>query len=270
MNTAGEVKLDVGNERDSLKENLTTSYTDEGKAHTMNEERQDLVDPLPSHWTAASLTDVVLYGGDVSPPCAKIRAVLSYYSVPFRKVNGKKPDSEYKKIPVLDVNGRQINDSFIMVKALAPVLSGKALTKQEVAFEELITFGLMIALEKEVASSVCGLCQCACQMCLCPGFLLACFAPCIACFVGPGIGKHIVPTPLRVSEYAAQIQDEFLGETDFIAGDKPGLNDISLFGLLSPFVKAGNSAVDAFLGTDGARLREWHSRMAALDKWGAI
>ena len=59
---------------------------------------------------------------------------------------GKKPNSEYKKVPVLDLNGVQINDSYIIVKNLAPILYGKALTEEEVKFEEAMTYGMMICL----------------------------------------------------------------------------------------------------------------------------
>ncbi len=41
----------------------------------------------------------------------KIRTVLEYYRVPYHQIDGKKPDSEYQKLPVLDIGDLQINDS---------------------------------------------------------------------------------------------------------------------------------------------------------------
>merc|ERR1712190_299456 len=104
---------------------------------------------------------VVLYGMRISPPACKIRFMLNYYGVPFESKYGKKPDSDYKKIPVLDIGDRQINDSYIIVKNLAPILQGRELTDQEELVEKKLTSEIMIALERECASSVRDLCGCA-------------------------------------------------------------------------------------------------------------
>eukprot|EP00854_Cymbomonas_tetramitiformis_P005034 gene5034-6135_t len=117
-----------------------------------NKEKEDLKEPL-TITSKDQITKVVLHQSHVSPPCCKIRAILKRYDVPFEIVEGKKPDSDYKKIPVLMVNERQINDSFIMVKSLAPILDGQALSPELLELEELNTFGLMIALELEIAES---------------------------------------------------------------------------------------------------------------------
>ncbi len=72
-------------------------------------EREDLIVPLPESWTVADLKNVVLYQNSaISPPCCKIRQVLSYYKVPFSIINGGKPNSEYKKFPVLDIQDKQV------------------------------------------------------------------------------------------------------------------------------------------------------------------
>ena len=103
-------------------------------------------------WTKADLKDVVLYNTQLSPPCTKIRTIFQYHNVKFSKIDGAKKDSDYKKIPVLMLNGVQINDSFIMVKNLSPILYGKPLTEDEIKFEEEMTFGLMVALESQLAA----------------------------------------------------------------------------------------------------------------------
>ena len=43
----------------------------------------------------------------------------------------------------------QINDSFIITKTLAPILFGDALSPAELELEELVTYGLMLAFERE-------------------------------------------------------------------------------------------------------------------------
>ena len=40
------------------------------------------------------------------------------------------------------LNGRQINDSFIIVKHLSKIVDGKDLTEEELKFEEEMTFSL--------------------------------------------------------------------------------------------------------------------------------
>ena len=114
-------------------------------------EKQDLEQPLPA-WTKDDLKDVVLHNSQLSPPCIKIRAIFQYHNIQYTRINGKKKDSEYKKVPVLMLNGIQINDSFIMVKNLATILHGKPLTEDEIKFEEEMTYGLMIALESQMAA----------------------------------------------------------------------------------------------------------------------
>jgi len=108
-----------------------------------NAEREDLFLPLPSDWTKDSLKNVKLYGLQGSPPSAKIRALLKLAGVEYERCPGKVKGSEYQKIPVLFVNGRQINDSFVIVKTLAPILFGEALTEKDLELEEMLTYGLM-------------------------------------------------------------------------------------------------------------------------------
>jgi hypothetical protein len=99
---------------------------------------------LPAGTKFADLKNVTLYQFKVSPPCTKMRAILTHYKVPFTIVNGKKKDSAYKKVPVLVVNGLQINDSFQMVKELAPILASE-LSEEDLAFEKQMTYGMQNA-----------------------------------------------------------------------------------------------------------------------------
>jgi len=87
------------------------------------------VDPVPAlNWNSrADLKDVVVYGLRMSPAVSKLLAFLVYYKVPFQfKPGFGKPGSKYyKKMPVMDVNGRQVNDTYIILKNLVPALAGK-------------------------------------------------------------------------------------------------------------------------------------------------
>ena len=101
----------------------------------MNKEKEDLIEPLP-YWNKNDLKEVILYGSVSSPPCTKIMSILTYHSIQYKLISSLKKDSEYKKVPVLMLNGRQINDSFIIVRNLAKIVDGRELTYEEVIFEE--------------------------------------------------------------------------------------------------------------------------------------
>lgn len=224
-----------------------------------NKEGEDLAVPLPADWDLQALrtsAPVTYYGAKISPPCCKIRFMLQYYDVPFKTVNGKKPNSDYKKIPVLDVGDRQINDSYIIIKNMSPILAGRALTEDEEAFEKEVTFELMLALEKACARSTCSLCGCGRLMGGGTGCVLRCLAPCIACMVGPRMFKGKVLKTLP--EYGSRFGDK-LGSKPFFGGDEPSICDVSLFGVLIPFV-AATDAADVFLNGHTS-LRTWHEKM---------
>ena len=98
-----------------------------------------MAEPLPA-WTKEDLKTVVLHSNPISPPACKIRAILQYHKVPFTNIKGAKKDSEYKKVPVIILNDRQINDSYIIVKSLAPILYGAPLSAEDLAFEEHMAY----------------------------------------------------------------------------------------------------------------------------------
>jgi hypothetical protein len=55
--------------------------------------------------------------------------------------------SEYKKVPVLTVNGYQINDSAIIIKTLTPIIYGRPLSQVEQAQVDETTTKTMLAFE---------------------------------------------------------------------------------------------------------------------------
>ncbi|WP_320823680.1 hypothetical protein [Reinekea sp.] len=89
------------------------------------------VDPQPAlNWTSQeALTNVVVHGPAFSHATTKLRTFLLYGKIPFTheqhlkdKPQGIKPNTDYRKIPVIDVAGRQVNDSWIILKHLLPAL----------------------------------------------------------------------------------------------------------------------------------------------------
>jgi hypothetical protein len=191
-----------------------------------------LKEPLPS-WSIRDLTEVKLYNTPISPPSSKLRTILAYYKIKFENIHGPKPGSEYKKVPILELNGRQINDSFICVKNLAKIVDGKELSDRLLAVEEMATFGLMIEMEHAVARSCHDLCTCGCLLGGCQGALLSMFACCLCCAVDIKKGRELKTT----AEYS-KLMKEALGSAKFFHGKVPGIVDISVYGLLKPFALA--------------------------------
>ena len=111
------------------------------------------VDPVPplSWSTLASLQPpVIVFGGSRNPPVFKVRLHLAYRQVKYRCVRrrgGKKATHLYGKIPVIKVAGREVNDSFIILKHLVPVLWGEPFNEE---MEGMLTFGLQLAMEAEI------------------------------------------------------------------------------------------------------------------------
>jgi glutathione S-transferase len=87
------------------------------------------VDPVPAlGWTSnASLTEVVVHGPMFSWGTTKLRLLMLLNGVAYTHnewlnatPQGIKP-GPYNKVPVVDVAGRQVNDSGVIVKHLLPV-----------------------------------------------------------------------------------------------------------------------------------------------------
>eukprot|EP00408_Alexandrium_pacificum_P040634 CAMPEP_0171254060 /NCGR_PEP_ID=MMETSP0790-20130122/52029_1 /TAXON_ID=2925 /ORGANISM="Alexandrium catenella, Strain OF101" /LENGTH=245 /DNA_ID=CAMNT_0011721915 /DNA_START=78 /DNA_END=815 /DNA_ORIENTATION=+ len=231
-----------------------------------NEEGEDLSEPLPPEWTLHDLQgmQVTLYGMQMSPPCCKLRLLLAFYRVPFASMSGKRPTGEYKKVPALDIGNRQLNDSFIIVKSLAPVLQGRPLTSDEVELERNMTFGLMVALEKDVAGNSGDLRSCGCTMGGGMGCALWTLSCCLA-RVGPsrfgaGVSQFLGKPVGSISEYGQMLRER-LGSRDYLAGSEAGVVDASVFGMLSPFDVAECCCVAALLGPRGDPLHSWYTRM---------
>lgn len=228
------------------------------KAKTTNKEKEDLTEPLAVA-TKDDITKVVLYQSPASPPCCKIRAVLKRYEVPFETIYGKKPDSDYTKIPILMVNEQQINDSYIIVKTLAPLLDGQKLSPELLELEELNTFGLQPALEIALMETASDLRK---YSSLFGGFLgsmiflLSCCLP----FCAPNAIRKKNPEVKTVKEYGVQIAEKLKG-MDYFHGEKPGIVDVSIYGVIEPFFKVDAECADVLLKCG---LEEWHARMAKI------
>lgn len=227
-----------------------------------NEEGEDLAEPLD--FSREEIEYVLLYQQELSPPCSKIRAFLNYYGVEYKVENGKHPTSNYKQIPVLEINGRQINDSHVIMQNLAPLLSGMPLTPEEVRWEKQITFGFQPALEVEFCrdgndifkfSGILGKRFSAGQL----RFLIDLVVGPLS-FIVYWVFKlrypdyDVVPT----STYGVKFR-RALGSKPFFHGEKPGFVDLSLYGTYAAWNEKGCRTVQKFL--IASDLEDWHARM---------
>jgi microsomal prostaglandin-E synthase 2 len=75
--------------------------------------------------------DVVLYQYDACPFCNKVKAFLDYHDIAYKVVEvnpmGKKEIkwSEYKKVPILVVDGEALNDSTAIITELTRRIEGE-------------------------------------------------------------------------------------------------------------------------------------------------
>lgn len=179
-------------------------------------------------------------------------------------VLSSKKDSKYKKIPVLDIDGKQINDSEMIAIILAKILDVEY-DGRELEMERLNTRCLMLACELVVMESVSELQKCACTMGGCLGSILWSASCCITCCVNPGKALREKNSGLEsVSSYAKQFAG-FLGSKPYLHGDTLGVIDCSVFGVLNPFRLSKSVAFSDFILAD-ERLAAWHNRMLSVIK----
>lgn len=219
-----------------------------------NEEGEDLQEPLALKLEEVS--GVVLYGNDFSPPCRKIQTMLNYYKVPFQTVSGRHPTSDYKKIPVLEMSGRQINDSHIIVKNLVPVLTGEPFTPAQLDWEKRITFEFQPSIEVELFGNGPDFARAA-GLDGWKGSLAVVFSPVLGFLIGSVFRSRYGDFPASAT-FGKQFL-EACGERPFFHGSTPGPVDLSLYGTYEGLARKGCETVDSFL--DGSGLRPWHDRM---------
>mmetsp|Transcript_27554 Transcript_27554/g.67740 ORF Transcript_27554/g.67740 Transcript_27554/m.67740 type:complete len:332 (-) Transcript_27554:246-1241(-) len=76
--------------------------------------------------------DVTLYQYDVCPFCNKVKAMLDFHGIPYDVVEvnplfkSEIKFSEYKKVPVVVIDGEQFNDSSVIMRTVDERMAGKA------------------------------------------------------------------------------------------------------------------------------------------------
>lgn len=219
-----------------------------------NDEKEDVSPPLECK-TKDDIKSIVVHGSHASPPCIKIKLYLIHYGVPF-EFSTKKAGGDYKKVPVLKINDRQVNDSYIILKNLVPLLCGEEFAED---WQRKITFELQPSIEVEVLGEAPETKKFLTKLAGVPG--------CVACCIAGPVGRKIVKK-IRAAypdiRPSVEVGKEFVSAMDgkpFFGGDQPGQIDMAYYGTLLPFKFSGCQAAENHLQDAG--LKEWYGRMAS-------
>ncbi|KAJ7541327.1 hypothetical protein O6H91_10G054800 [Diphasiastrum complanatum] len=222
--------------------------------------------------------EVVLYQYESCPFCNKVKAFLDYHDIPYHVVEvnpiGKSELkwSEYKKVPVLVVDGEQLNDSTAIITTLderintdKAGLSGAATVKDEEdlwrrwvdehlvhmlspniyrspkealeAFQYLTINGKFTAFERTTGKY---------------------FGATAMYMIGKRLKKRHNITDERQSLYeAVDTWVKALDNRPFLGGSKPNLADLAVFGVLKP-IRQLQTGKDMIANTE---IGDWYSRM---------
>ena len=214
-----------------------------------------------------------------SPPCWKVRALLNYYGIPYESVTaypGSKIeglDNTYTKIPKLVVNEVQINDSAVVYRSLARVLTGSPLTATQIELESRNNItGLLGALEKESFGSYMGIVGAVKAVTAAnKSWSYAVFKPVLPYLAGLAfplpkmvLGRSTPHGKDGTSLEHGAVYRAALGEQKYFHGEAIGPVDLSLYGTLACFLFLQSPSAHAMLNS--CDLRAWYDRVDAKVK----
>ncbi|XXG40363.1 hypothetical protein AAC387_Pa01g1099 [Persea americana] len=217
--------------------------------------------------------NVVLYQYEACPFCNKVKAFLDYHDIPYEVVEvnplSKKEIkwSEYKKVPILTVDGDPLVDSSDIIEKLSyrihpeePVLVGD----EEKKWRRWVDDHLVHVLSPNIYRNTSEALESFEYITSHGNFsfterLTVKYAGAAAMyFVSKNLKKKYNITDERVALYeAAETWVEALDGRNFLGGSKPNLADLAVFGVLRPIrhLRAGRDMVD------NTHIGEWYTRM---------
>ncbi|RAL47397.1 hypothetical protein DM860_013362 [Cuscuta australis] len=230
-------------------------------------------EPIPPNFRP---NDVVLYQYEACPFCNKVKAFLDYYDIPYKIVEvnplSKKEIkwSDYKKVPILMVDGTQMVDSSDIIDKLSqkvrPNIGNKSTSNndEENKWRKWVDNHLVHILSPNIYRSASEALESFDYITTQGNFsfyerTVAKYAGAAAmCFVSKNLKKKYNITDERASLYeAAETWVDALNGRDFLGGSKPNLADLAVFGVLRPirYLKSGKDMVE------NTRIGSWYSRM---------
>lgn len=219
--------------------------------------------------------DLVLYQYEACPFCNKVKAYLDYHHLPYKIVEvnpiSKKEIkwSDYKKVPILMVDGKQLNDSSAIINQLDSQIhpnKGRLPTdaEEEEKWRRWVDEHLVHVLSPNIYRSVSEALESFDYITTNGNFttlerLTGKYVGAAAMyFVSKKLKKKHNITDERASLYeAANTWVEALNNRLFMGGSKPNLADLAVFGVLRP-IRYLQSGRDMVANTN---IGAWYSRM---------
>ncbi|KAL6181427.1 hypothetical protein ACLB2K_048082 [Fragaria x ananassa] len=225
--------------------------------------------------------EVVLYQYEACPFCNKVKAFLDYYDIPYKIVEvnplSKKEIkfSEYKKVPILMVDGEQLVDSSDIIDTLTekilPDRAGERVAvstsnadDEEKKWRKWVDSHLVHMLSPNIYRNTSEALESFDYITSNGNFsytekITVKYAGAAAMyFVSKKLKKKYNITDERASLYeAAETWVDALDGREFLGGSKPNLADLAVFGVLRPirYLRSGKDMVEH------TRIGEWYSRM---------
>jgi hypothetical protein len=218
----------------------------------------------PLGWSdKADLRDVVVHGPAFSHATTKLRTFLVFAGVPHRheqhlkaKPQGIKPGSSYQKVPVIDVAGRQVNDSWIILQNLLPALR----IEMDHVWEERIVLELDTTFKLHCTST--DWARLAVATVGAPWMMKWLVGPILKRMERKQARHNIAATGLGHREgdeiiFARDFKRSMRGK--FHGGTEPGHVDLSFYGFLAGYLYAGSPIATNMVAQAG--LNPWVAAM---------
>ncbi|KAL1318410.1 hypothetical protein HN51_070724 [Arachis hypogaea] len=220
--------------------------------------------------------DVVLYQYEACPFCNKVKAYLDYYDIPYKVVEvnplSKKEIkwSEYKKVPILMVDGEQLNDSSAIIDMLGEKIMSKKKAgedDEETKWRRWVDNHLVHVLSPNIYRNTSEALESFDYITSNGNFsftekITVKYAGAAAMyFVSKNLKKKYNITDERAALYeAAETWVDALNGREFLGGSKPNLADLAVFGVLRPirYLRSGKDMVEH------TRIGDWYSRMESV------
>lgn len=223
--------------------------------------------------------DVVLYQYEACPFCNKVKAFLDYYDIPYKVVEvnpiSKKEIkwSDYKKVPILVVDGEQLVDSSAIIDQFNEKLfhkkptSSASVEDEEQKWRKWVDSHLVHVLSPNIYRNTSEALESFDYITSNGNFsftekITVKYAGAAAMyFVSKKLKKKYNITDERAALYeAAETWVNALNGREFLGGSKPNLADLSVYGVLRPirYLRSGKDMVE------NTRIGEWYTRMEKL------
>ncbi|KAH0456993.1 hypothetical protein IEQ34_014900 [Dendrobium chrysotoxum] len=218
--------------------------------------------------------DVVLYQYEACPFCNKVKAFLDYHNIPYKVVEvnpfGKKEIkwSDYKKVPILVVDGEQLVESSDIIDKLNQRIHPEKtiLDEEESKWRRWVDEHLVHVLSPNIYRTISEALESFSYITSHGNFsfherLTAKYAGAAVMYlVSKKLKKKYNITDERAALYeAAETWSKAIDGREFLGGSRPNLADLSVFGVLRPirYLKAGRDMVE------NTSIGEWYQRMEA-------